>query len=190
VVPEARKVQMVVIKTKGEADELKGKIESGAMTMYQAARDHSIAAKAKQDLGEVGWIKKGDTVPALDEAIFSLGPGKIGGPVETPAGWHLVTVLDVNEAKFADFDDDATRKLTRRKYLHEQLDAYTAALRTGGFPVEVYQDRMVQLSQQEADAVKALAEKAKLPGSVTEQRAKELQRLARPTGLATGAGSP
>jgi parvulin-like peptidyl-prolyl isomerase len=181
---------MIVVKTKEEADDLKGKIESGEMTMYQAARDQSIAAKAKQDLGEVGWINKGDVVPDLDEVIFNLGPGKIGGPVETPAGWHLVTVQDVKEAQYTDFDDEETRKLARRKYLHEKIDAYTAELRKNEFPVEVYQDRLVQLAQQEADAVKALAENAKQPGSVTEQRIKELQKLVRPAGPAAGEGSP
>jgi parvulin-like peptidyl-prolyl isomerase len=178
--PEARKVQMVVVKTQAEAESLKSEIEAGKITMYQAARDHSIAAKAKQNLGEVGWVNQGDTVPALDKAIFALGPGKIGGPVESPAGWHLVTVLDVKDARFTDFTDEGTRKLTRRRYLHDKLDAYTADLRKNQFPVEVYQERLVQLEQQEADMVKSLAEKAKQPGSVTQQRIKELQKLMKP----------
>ena len=177
VVPEARKLQMVVVKTREEAESLKGKIEAGEVTMYQAARDHSIAAKAKQDLGEVGWVNQGEVVPALDQVIFSLGPGEIGGPVETPAGWHLVTVLEVNEARFTDFADETTRKLTRRKYLHEKLDAYTADLRKNQFSVEVYQDRLVQLEQQEADMVKMLAVKGQQPGSVTQQRIEEMQKL-------------
>jgi peptidyl-prolyl cis-trans isomerase C len=180
VVPEARKVQMVVVKTKEEAESLKGKIEAGEMTMYQAARDHSLAANAKQDLGEVGWVNRGETAPALDEAIFALGPGIIGGPVETPAGWHIVKVLEVNEARYTDFADEATQKLTRRQYLHEKLDAYTAELRKNQFPVEVYQDRLVQLAQQEADMVKSLAEKAQQPGSVTQQRIEEMQKLMKP----------
>jgi parvulin-like peptidyl-prolyl isomerase len=180
VVPESRKVQMVVVKTKEEAEDLKGKIEAHKMTMYQAAQDHSIDPKAKQNLGDIGWVNRGEVVPALDEVIFSLGPGDFGGPVETPAGWHLVTVLDVKEAQFTDFADEATRKLTRRKYLHEKLDAYTAELRLHQFPVEVYQDRLVQLEQQEADMVKMLAEKAKQPGSVTEKRIEELQKLMKP----------
>ena len=75
IVPESRKVQMVVVKTKEEADDLKGKIEAGELTMYVAARDHSIAANARQDLGEIGWVNRGEVVPTLDEAIFALGPG-------------------------------------------------------------------------------------------------------------------
>ena len=86
----------------------------------------------------------------------------------------------MQEAKFTDFTDETTRKQVRRKYLHEKLDAYTAELRKNQFPVEVYQDRLVQLEQQEADMVKTLAEKAKQPGSVTEKRIKELQKLMKP----------
>ena len=180
VLPEARKVQMVVVKTEEEAKDLKSKIEAGEMTMYQAALNHSIAAKAKQDLGEVGWVSQGDVVPALDETIFSLGPGAIGGPVETPAGWHLVTVQDVRDAEYTDFDDEATRKRVRRTYLEERLAAYTVELRKSEFPVEVYEDRLVKLAQQEADMAKALTEKAQEPGSVTEERIKELQKYLQP----------
>jgi len=180
VVPEARKVQMVVVKSQDQAESLKSKIEAGDMTIYQAARDYSIAAKAKQDLGDVGWVNQGDTVPALDKAIFALEPGKIGGPVESPAGWHLVKVVEVKDAKYNNFDDETTRKLTRRRYLHGKIDAYTADLRKNQFTVEVYQERLVQLEQQEADMVKSLAEKAQQPGSVTQQRIGELQKLMKP----------
>jgi parvulin-like peptidyl-prolyl isomerase len=178
--PEARKVQMVVLKNKEEADEIKSKLDAGSMTMYQAAQEHSIAAKAKEDLGEVGWVYQGDTVPALDEAIFALGPGEISAPVETPAGWHLVTVQDVQEAKHSDFDDPATRKLTRRRYLDQKLGEYVVSLRENDFPVEVYQDVLIKLAQQEADMIEELAEKAKQPGSVTEQRVKELGKMLNP----------
>jgi len=178
--PEARKIQMVVLKTKEEAEAIKSKLEAGEITMYQAAQEHSIAAKAKDDLGEVGWVYQGDTVPALDAAIFALSPGEISAPVETPAGWQLVTVQDMQEAKYTDLDDAATRKLTRRRYLDEKLDAYVVKLRQEEFPVEVYQDVLVKLSQQEADMVKDLAQKAEQPGSVTEQRLKELGKLLKP----------
>jgi parvulin-like peptidyl-prolyl isomerase len=181
VIPETRKLHMVVVKTREEADALKDKIEAGEMTMYQAASDYSIAANAKQDLGDVGWVNQGEMAPALDETIFALGPGEIGGPVESPAGWHLVKVLDVKEAEYTDFADEETRKLSRREYLNEKLNAYTRELREKNrFTVEVYEDRLVQLAQQEADMVKALAEKAREPGSVTQKRVKELQKLMKP----------
>jgi parvulin-like peptidyl-prolyl isomerase len=180
VLPETRKVQMVVVGTEAEAADLKGRIEAGEMTMFVAARDHSIAPNAKNDLGEIGWVNQGTALPALDEAIFSVGPGAIGGPVETPAGWHLVTVLDVKDAEYTDLGETSTRERARRHYIQERLDAYVVELRKNEFDVEVFEDRMVQLSQQEADMVKALSEKAQQPGSVTEERTKELQKYLPP----------
>jgi hypothetical protein len=61
-----------------------------------------------------------------------------------------------------------------------KLNAYTVDLRKNEFPVDVYQDVIVQLSQREADAVAKLAKKATQPGSVTEQRLKELGKLMTP----------
>lgn len=177
VVPEARKVQMVVVKTREQAEQIRGRIESGEISLYEAARDYSTAVNARQNLGEVGWLSQGEMAPAVDREIFSLEPGELGEPVESPAGWHLVKVLEVKDARFTNFDDEATRRLTRRKYLHEKVDAYTADLRKSRFPVEVYQERLVQLEQQEADAVKALARQADEPGSVTHERVRELNRF-------------
>jgi peptidyl-prolyl cis-trans isomerase C len=183
IVPESRKVQMVVLKTREEAEQIKAKIDAGEMTMYQAAQEHSIAENAKDDLGDMGWVNKGEAIPVLDVAIFALGPGEISNPVETPTGWHLVTVQDVQAAKYSDFDDAATRKLTRHKYLDQKLDAYVVNLRKHEFTVEVYQDVLVRLAQQEADMVKQLAEKAEQPDSITQQRVKELGKIMNPGGI-------
>jgi parvulin-like peptidyl-prolyl isomerase len=178
--PAARKVQMVVVKTREKADDLKKKIQAGQMTMYQAAEKYSIAPRAKEDLGEVGWVNKGATFPALDSVIFALGPGEVGGPVHIAAGWELVGVQDAAPPKYNDFDDATTRALARREYLNDKLNAYAVNLRKTEFPVAVYQDVMVRLSQREADAVAKLAERAKQPGSITQKRVKELDKLLKP----------
>jgi parvulin-like peptidyl-prolyl isomerase len=174
---EMRKIQDVVVKTREEAEGLKAKIESGELTMFQAAADHSIAPGAKQQLGEVGWVAEGRAQPAMNEVIFELGPGELGGPVESTEGWHLVKVLDVSDAEFDNFEDKETQKLARRRYIHDQLDTYVMDLRKNDFTVEVYEDNLVRLAQQEADMVARLTEQAAKPGSRTEQRVEELEKL-------------
>lgn len=174
--PEVRKVQMVVLKTREEADAVKKRIEAEEITLFEAARDYSITPTAKQDLGEVGWVERGTALPALDEAIFSLGPGELGGPVETPAGWHIVSVTDIREAQHQDIRNHETRNLTRRKLIHGKLNEYVINLRKQGqYPIEVREDVMVRLAQQEADLVGQLAEQAAEPGSITRQRIEELR---------------
>ena len=175
--PEFRKVQFVVLKTQEEAIDIKKKIDAEELTMYQAARDYSIDPGAKQNLGEIGWQSRGKGWPELDGVIFSLGPGEIGGPVETPAGWNLLLVQDVRDAQLDDFEQQSTRKMARRKYIHGRLDEYVVNLRKNEFPVEVYEDTLIQLAQQEADMVKQLAERAAESGSITQQRVEELQEI-------------
>jgi hypothetical protein len=174
---EMRKLQEVLVENQVEAEALKARIDAGEITMFQAAADHSIAPGAKQQLGEVGWVAQGRAQPALDEIIFGLEPGEVGGPVESTEGWHLFKVLDVTDAKFDELRDRETRKLTRRRYIHEQLDTYVAELRKNRFEVEVYENNMVRLGQQEADMVARLMEQATEPGSKTEQRMEQLNKL-------------
>ncbi|MGD8310145.1 MAG: hypothetical protein PVG98_11960, partial [Chromatiales bacterium] len=106
-----------------------------------------------------------------------LGPDEIGGPVQSPAGWHLYRVMDVRDARYDDLSDPRTRQQVRRRYIHDRLDAYVVGLRKDNFPVEVYQENLVRLAQQEADMVEELTRKGAEPGSVTQKRIEELQRI-------------
>jgi peptidyl-prolyl cis-trans isomerase C len=155
VVPASRKVQMVVLPTKEQAEEVKEKIDSGKITIFEAARDFSIDPNAKRTLGEIGWVSEGTGFPELDKFTFSLEPGKLGGPVQSPAGWHLVKVLDTRDARYTDPDAADTRRLVRRMYVHHALDEYTTKLRKESFPVKVYQDTLQKIMQAEVGEVEA-----------------------------------
>jgi len=175
-IPEARKVQMVVLGSKAEAEQVKAEIDSGKITMFQAAQQYSIDPNAKRTLGEMGWVSHGTGFKALDDFTFNLEPEVVGGPVESPAGWHLVKVLDVTDAQYQDIDDAETRKRTLRQYMNEKVSAYVVELRKNHFKVVVYDDELTRQFQQEADFIAELNKKAVKEGSVTEQRQKELQK--------------
>jgi parvulin-like peptidyl-prolyl isomerase len=175
-VPEARKVQMVVLKTKQEAEDIKAQIDSGKLTMFQAAQQYSLDPNAKTTLGEMGWVSHGTGYPELDDFTFSLEPDVIVGPVESPTGWHLVKVLDVRDAQFQNIDDAATRKRTLRMYMKDRLNNYVVDLRKNRFKVVVYDDELTRQFQKEADYIAALNKKAMQEGSVTKQRQKELEK--------------
>lgn len=169
-VKEVRKVQMVVLKTRDEAETVKKKIDSGEITMYQAAAEYSIVPDAKKTLGEIGWVGKGSGFPELDAVTFSVGPDEVGGPVESPAGWNLVRVLDVRDAALNDIEDEKTVMATRRLMIGERLDEYVIGLRKNEFSVVVYEDTLARLSQQEVDwYVKKAATDTVPPEKVKEQ---------------------
>ena len=177
---EARKVQMVVLKTQEEAEAIKTRIGAGEITMYEAARDFSIDPNAKQTLGEMGWVVKGSGFPELDEVTFTLEPETLGGPVESPAGWHLVTVLDLRDAEFEDIVNEATRKTTRRRYLQQQMNDYVINLRKNEFPVVVYEENLDRLFKAEAEWIASLEEKARQSPEETQKRLDEATKFMKP----------
>ena len=179
-IPEARKVQMVVVKTKEEAQTIKADIESGKITLFQAAQQFSLDPNAKSTLGEMGWVSQGTGFAELDDFTFNLEPETIGGPVESPAGWHLVKVLDVNDAKYQNFDDPKTHKLTLRLYMKSKFNDYVVDLRKNHFEVAVYDDELTRQFQKEADYIAELTLKAKQQDSITQQRVQEMQKYITP----------
>jgi peptidyl-prolyl cis-trans isomerase C len=176
VVPERRKVQMVVVKTREEAESIKKQIDANEITMYQAAQQYSIDPNAKRTLGDMGWVSQGTGFEGLDEFTFNLEPEVVSDPVESPAGWHLVKVLDVVDAQFENFDDPQTRQLVFRAYMKKKFDDYVVDLRKNQFEVVVYNDELNRQFQNEADYIAELQQKAQEEGSVTQQRTEELQQ--------------
>jgi len=172
-VREVRKIQMVVLKTKKEAKKIRKMIESGKITLYEAARDYSIDPNAKKTLGEMGWVSQGTGFPKLDKLTFSLDVNELGGPVESPVGWHLVKVLEARDAMYQDIEDKATWKRTRRMLIHEKLDDYVAGLRKNEFPVDLYEDVLNRIMQAEVDRIaaqKKAVEKASKGEDRTEKK--------------------
>jgi peptidyl-prolyl cis-trans isomerase C len=180
-VPEMRKVQMVVLKTKQEAEDVKHKIESGELTIFQAAKDYSIDPNAKQTLGDMGWVMHGSGFPELDEFTFFQEPDVLGGPVESPAGWHLVKVLDVQDAQMLYLEAPQTHRMTLRLYMGEKLDNYVIELRKNNFKVAVYEDELARQFKRETEFIAGLNEKAAREGSVTSEREADLQKWIAPS---------
>lgn len=159
VIPAARKVQRVVVKTREEADAIKAKIDAGELTMSEATQQYSIDPAAKQNMGDLGWVKQGAGVDGLDDFIFSAEPGVVAGPVESPAGWQLVKVLEVSDAQFDNYDDDLTQNRTLMAYMQGKFTDYVADLRNNRFKVVVDEDKLNRQFQKQADDIAALNKK-------------------------------
>jgi parvulin-like peptidyl-prolyl isomerase len=170
IVKEMRKVQMLVVKTKEEAEVLKQQIGANEITFHKAVADHSIVPDAGKTLGQIGWVPEGSGFPELDEVTFMLEPGEIGGPVQSPAGWHVVRVLDQRDAQHKNIADEQTKKKVRKMLLDDKHDEYVINLRKEAFPVEVDEEKLSKFSQQEIDWYQEMLQKAqKSPEEVIEQ---------------------
>ncbi len=139
--------------------------------------EHSIDPNAKRNLGDFGWVTKGTGFPELDQVTFALDLEQLGGPVESPAGWHLVKVFDLREAHFTDIGDEDTRKVTRRMLFKQKMKDYAVSLRTSEFPVVVYNDNLNRLFREEAQWIAAKTKDMEAHPERAEEILRELRAV-------------
>jgi parvulin-like peptidyl-prolyl isomerase len=82
-----------------EAQQLRDKITSGAITFESAAEKYS-AGPSRIHGGDLGFIPpQGVMVEQFSEAAFAVPPGEISQPVVTNFGVHLIKVTDTKPGK-------------------------------------------------------------------------------------------
>ena len=84
------------------SDSLKSAKEALADSVYYALKkgaDFKALATTKSDDrgsaargGEIGWIAKGQTLPAFEKAVFSMQDGEISKPILSEVGYHIIKV--------------------------------------------------------------------------------------------------
>ncbi|MFT4113847.1 peptidylprolyl isomerase [Silvibacterium sp.] len=122
------KVRHILIKVDGsdpKADaEAKAKAQ-GILDQLHHGGDFAALAKANSDDpgskvqgGELGWVKKGATVPEFDKEAFSLAPGQTSGLVRTQFGYHIIQTEEKQTAHTRALDEvkpEIQAQLTRQK---------------------------------------------------------------------------
>lgn len=80
-----------------------------ALKKLRGGEDFASVAKATsndssaENGGDLGFVPRGQTVPAFEEAAFQLKPGAISGIVETQFGFHIIKVHEKRAARTAPF---------------------------------------------------------------------------------------
>lgn len=79
-----------------------------AQTLLQQGKTlKEVAEKLKPENQELdlGFITQSDLVEAARDEVFALNKGSFSNPIETPFGWHIFQVTDIESAKLPDFSD-------------------------------------------------------------------------------------
>ncbi len=81
----------ILVKTEAEASALKKRLASGE-AFDLLAKKHSICPSAKRG-GDLGEVRPGQMVRAVDQVIFKKPIREVHGPVKTQFGYHLIQVF-------------------------------------------------------------------------------------------------
>jgi parvulin-like peptidyl-prolyl isomerase len=119
-VPEQKKVSHILIKfdvPEGETidDEIKSEARKQIEDIEQQLEDGAdfaeLATQYSQDTlsaengGDIGFISRGQTVAEFEDAAFALKAGEVSPIVETYYGYHLIKVLEEQDAYIKSFDE-------------------------------------------------------------------------------------
>ncbi len=74
-----------------KAQEIRQKLVQGA-DFAELARTESNDVGSSSKGGDLGFLKRGRTVPSFEDAAYALPEGGLSQPVKTPYGYHLIRV--------------------------------------------------------------------------------------------------
>lgn len=80
-------------KFRQKAELILDSIKAGA-DFAELARRHSDDPGSARAGGELGFVKKGVFYPEFEAAAFKLKQGEISGVVESPAGFHIIQLIE------------------------------------------------------------------------------------------------
>lgn len=95
---------------KAKAEELRKKLLAGADFSDLAAKNSDCPSK--QNGGDLGTFSRGQMVKPFEDAAFSQQKNAIGSVVETDFGFHIIQVLEHQDAQIAKLDNDAKMRIT------------------------------------------------------------------------------
>ncbi|MFN4197080.1 MAG: peptidylprolyl isomerase [Caldimicrobium sp.] len=119
-----------------KAKQIRDQLLKGAK-FEELAKLHSDDLASRNKGGDLGILRKGDTIPEFEEKIFSLKVGEISEPIRSPYGYHIVKVVKkvpASQLSFETVKDRIKEDLLKEKE-KEQLEKELENLKKKFSPV-------------------------------------------------------
>jgi peptidyl-prolyl cis-trans isomerase D len=174
---EQRRASHILVKTREEADQVAAEARKAPKRFAELAKKYSQDTGSAANGGDLGMNARGALAgKSLEDAIFQLKSGEVGGPVQSEFGFHVVLLTGIQAGKAASFEElkkDLAAEITRQKgakKFAETADAFN------------------NLVYEQSDSLKPAAERYKLKISsspwIARQASPEQGVLAHPKLLA------
>ena len=135
----ARHVLVELTPTRDEA-QARSRAEQARQRLQRGEDFATVARELSDDRGsgmnggDLGWVRPGQTVPAFEEAMNSLGPNQLSEPVRSQFGYHVIEVL---ERRRQDVTEESRREQVRQaifqRRANEELEVWQREIREQAF---------------------------------------------------------
>ncbi len=112
--PERVKIRHILLKTdaaKGDDAKVKAKAEDLLKQLRGGADFAEMAKKNSEDPGsgakggDLDWVSRGQMVKPFEDAAFSLPPKQLSNLVQTQYGYHILEVMEKENARLKPFEE-------------------------------------------------------------------------------------
>lgn len=96
------RISHIFVKTEEELNKAKERIENGDDFAKIASEMSADKASGKVG-GDIGFVKKGELAPELENLVFTMRKGQISAPVKVKDGFRIIKVTDI-KGNVVEFD--------------------------------------------------------------------------------------
>lgn len=128
--PDDLRASHILIKTEEDALDVKKRLDQGE-DFAALARKASLDMSTKFKGGDLGPIKKGQTVPQFEKTLLALKVGETSHPVTTQFGYHIIKLNDRTTGAPLSFEDakDQVKEQIQVEKKRKRFDELVASLR-------------------------------------------------------------
>lgn len=107
-----------------QANALRAEVVETGVDFAALAHEHSADAATATNGGDLGFVERGQTVPAFEEALFGLEAGTISEVVESPFGFHVIKAVERRAGRIVPFEEASGQ--IRMLLIEQERQALTA----------------------------------------------------------------
>jgi peptidyl-prolyl cis-trans isomerase D len=139
--PERVKVRHILLKTtekpQDELPKIRAKIEDILKQLKSGADFAALAKKYSEDTGsavkggDLDWVARLQTVKNFEQTAFSLKPKELSGIVQTEYGFHIIQVMEKQEARLKSFEEakEGLAKERKKQLVYDRMQTLSDEMR-------------------------------------------------------------
>lgn len=128
--PTEVEMRHILLATPEKAEEVAKRLRGGA-NFAKLAKEESLDAATAADGGRLPPSLYGEVIPELEEVVFRMRPGEIGGPLKSKFGYHVLRKEGERRPPAEEAKERVARLLEKQK-----LDRHLQTVQER-FPVEI-----------------------------------------------------